>query len=162
MIKNVFSATVKILRTGNGCEFFNSQMTKLLQSLGILQQSSCVYSPQQNGVVERKHRHILDRVRALRFQDNLPLKFRGECVLTSVYLINKLPSTILKGKTPFGILFHTSPSLDHLKVFGCLAFAKEDKKKWINLLSELFHLSLLVMLLFRRGTSCFLCTLRSL
>ncbi|XP_015162805.1 uncharacterized protein [Solanum tuberosum] len=127
MIQNVFSATVKILRTDNGCEFFNSQMTELLQSLGVLHQSSCVYTPQQNGVVERKHKHILDTARALRFQATLPLKFWGECVLTSVYLIKRLPSHILKGKSPFGVLFQTSPSLAHLRVFGCLAFATEVK-----------------------------------
>ncbi|XP_075078932.1 uncharacterized protein LOC142164639 [Nicotiana tabacum] len=46
VIKNVYSCTVKFLRTDNGCEFFNSQMTELLQSLGIVHQSSCVYTPQ--------------------------------------------------------------------------------------------------------------------
>jgi len=52
MIGNIFSASVKILRTDNGCEFFNSQVTEILQSLGILHQSSCIYTPQQNGVVK--------------------------------------------------------------------------------------------------------------
>lgn len=64
-------------------------------SLGIVHQSSCPYTPQQNGVVKRKHRHILDVSQALRFQSSLPLQFLGECVLTSCYLINRTPSPLL-------------------------------------------------------------------
>ena len=117
-----------MLRSDNGCEFFNSQVSALLTTLGILHQSSCTYTPQQNGIVERKHRHILEMARSLRFQSYLPLKFWGECVLTSVYLINRIPSKILKGKTPHELLYKTLPSLDHIRVFGCLAFASEVKK----------------------------------
>lgn len=58
MIRNVFFSTIKVLRTDNGCEFFNSQVANLLQFLSVIHQSSCTYTPQQNGVVERKHRHI--------------------------------------------------------------------------------------------------------
>lgn len=128
MIKNVFSVTIKVLRFDNGCEFFNSPMTFILQSLGVLHQSSCVYTPQQNGAIERNHKHILDTARALRFQSHISLKIWGKCVLTSVYLINRLPSSILKGKRPYECLYNAPPSLDHLKVFGCLVFATEVRQ----------------------------------
>lgn len=128
MIKNVFGASIKCLISDNGCEFFNSQMIDLLISLGILHQSSCVYTPQQNGIVERKHRHILDTARSLRFQSHVPMKFWGEYVLTSVYLINRLPSTILKSKTLFEYMYHSAPSLKHLRVFGYLAYATEVRR----------------------------------
>nr|XP_016464025.1 PREDICTED: uncharacterized protein LOC107787023 [Nicotiana tabacum] len=74
---NVHSASVKYFRSDNGCEFFNSQMTDLLQSLGIVHQSSCVYTPQHNGVAERRHRYILETARAHRFQAAVPLRFWG-------------------------------------------------------------------------------------
>ncbi|XP_016435782.2 uncharacterized protein LOC107761995 [Nicotiana tabacum] len=65
MVKNIFNSNVQILRTYNGCEFSNSQFDELVKENGIIHQSSCVYTPQQNGVVERKHRSILKVARSL-------------------------------------------------------------------------------------------------
>ena len=68
-----FNCQVKCLRSDNGSEFLS--MKPYLSTLGILFQSSCPSTPQQNGVVERKHRHLLNVSRALRIDANLPLKF---------------------------------------------------------------------------------------
>ena len=80
MILNQFEKHVKVFRTDNGSEFFNNTCGELFKTHGILHQSSCPYTPQQNGVVERRHRHLLETARAIKFQGNLPSKFWGCCV----------------------------------------------------------------------------------
>ncbi|XP_070039220.1 uncharacterized protein [Nicotiana tomentosiformis] len=90
-----------LLRLDNGTEFFNSKCSALFSDLGIIHQSSCPYTPQQNGTVERKHRHILEVARALRIQSSVPIRFWGECIRNAVYLINKLPTAVLKSKSPY-------------------------------------------------------------
>lgn len=81
----------------------------------------------KNGVVERKHRHLLEMARALYFQSNLPISFWGECVQTAAYLINRSPLSVLGHISPYEKLHGTPPSFSHLKAFGCLCFVSSLK-----------------------------------
>ena len=85
---------MKIIRSNNGSEFCSKDMTILFSSLGITHQTSCVYTPQHNGIVERQNRHLLEVSRILRFQASLPIKFWSDCILTATHLIYKMPSTV--------------------------------------------------------------------
>ena len=87
-----------------------------------MHQTTCVDTPQQNGLVERKHRHVLEIARALRFHARLPLMYWGDCVQTATHIIDRLPTPVLSNKTPFEVLFGKKPCYAHLKIFGCLAF----------------------------------------
>lgn len=75
---------------------------------------------QQNGIVERKHRHLLNIARALMLRANLPKIFWGDAILTTTYIVNRLPSTVLNQKTSWEMLFKQPAHVDHLKVFGCV------------------------------------------
>ncbi|GJX27564.1 retrovirus-related pol polyprotein from transposon TNT 1-94 [Tanacetum coccineum] len=102
---------------------------------GILHQKSITYTPQQNRVVERKHRHLLDTARSIRLHANVPIKFWGDCVLAATYLINKMPMKKLKWKSPYEVLHNKPPTYDHLRVIGCLCYAavtKPHKDKFDN------------------------------
>jgi hypothetical protein len=73
---------------------------------GIVSQRSCLYTPQQNGVVERKNRCLLDVICTLLLESSVPSKFWVEALSIAVYLINKLPSQILNFDSPYYCLYH--------------------------------------------------------
>ncbi|CAH9127240.1 unnamed protein product [Cuscuta epithymum] len=120
MIETQFHKRIKCIRTDNGTEFIFPEFYK---RNGIVHQLSCVETPQQNARVERKHQHILQIARALLYQSCLPLIFWADCVMTAVHIINRLPTVILKNKSPFELLYGIKPDYSHLKVFGSLAYA---------------------------------------
>lgn len=95
LVQTQFSKKVKTIKSDNGTEFLC--LSRFFQENGIPHDTSCVYTPQQNGRVERKHRHILNVARALRFQAHLRFRYWGECVKKAVYLINKTPSQLHNG-----------------------------------------------------------------
>lgn len=100
------------------------------QEKGIVHQTSCVNTPQQNGHVERKQRHILNVARALLFQSKMPVKFWGEAISTATHVINMTPTNILKYRSSYEVLFGTRPPYDTLRVFGSLCYVhRRDRDK---------------------------------
>ncbi|KAL2252650.1 UNVERIFIED_CONTAM: Retrovirus-related Pol polyprotein from transposon TNT 1-94 [Sesamum indicum] len=122
MVETQFNLKVKRIRSDNGTEFTNKQCQDLLQNRGILHQRTCVYSPQQNGIVERKHQHLLQVARSIMFYAKLPQKFWVESLLTATYLINRMPTPTLKWKSPYEILHNKALDYTHLIIFGYLCF----------------------------------------
>ncbi|CAL5322875.1 unnamed protein product [Camellia sinensis] len=121
-VEKQFGFPLKILRTDGGGEFINHQMEHFIKTNGILHQQSCPHTPSQNGVAERKHRHITETAIALLHQSSLPLTYWFDAIATATFLINRLPSASLSHASPFQLLFHTSPDYSLLKVFGCLCY----------------------------------------
>jgi len=98
-------------------------MPQFYASKGIVHQTSYVESPQQNGRVERKHQHVLNVGRALLFQSKLPKQLWSYAILHATHIINRVPSTLLKTKSPYFLLYKHTPNLYDLKVFGSLCYA---------------------------------------
>ncbi|TQE01264.1 hypothetical protein C1H46_013171 [Malus baccata] len=117
-----FSATVKVFQSDGGGEYSSHKFKQYLLQKGILHQKSCPYTPQQNGLAERKHRHILETAITLLQTASLPHKLWFHACAISVYLINRMACQTLQMSSPFQCLFGTSPSISHLKVFGCACF----------------------------------------
>lgn len=81
-----FNAIVKIVRTDNGSKFVNDECHKLFTSLDSTHQRTCIHTPQQNGIAERKHKHILEVARAIRFQRSHPYQVLGSlCPHNNIY-----------------------------------------------------------------------------
>ena len=99
------NSRVQIVRSDNGQEFGDDHAISYYNNKDIIHQTSCVDTPQQNGVVERKHKHLLEIARALMFQAKLPYKFWGDCIMTAAYLINRLPSSTLQFKLLMNFCF---------------------------------------------------------
>ncbi|KAK8938674.1 hypothetical protein KSP39_PZI011284 [Platanthera zijinensis] len=126
MVSHQFGGTIRVLRSDNGGEYDDrGKFGAYLANHGILHQTTCVHTSTQNGVAERKNRHLLEVARCLLLAMHLPKSYWGDAVLTAAHLINRLPSRALSFDTPLSRLaqnhvVHTS----HLppRIFGSVCF----------------------------------------
>jgi histone deacetylase 1/2 len=99
---------------------------------GISHHISCPHTHQQNGLAERKHRHIVETGLTLLAQAQMPLRFWDEAFNTACYLINRMPSRTTDQDTPLHRLLKTHPDYSRMRVFGCACWpnlrAYNDRK----------------------------------
>ena len=119
-----FDSKVKIIRSDNGPEFL---MHDFYASKGIIHQTSCVETLEQNGIVERKHQHLLNVTRALLFQASLPPSFWCYALPHATYLINCIPTPFLQNISPYEKLHGYPCDISNLRVFGCLCYTNTFK-----------------------------------
>ena len=119
MILTQFNTGIKAIRSDNAPEL---SLSNFYSDHGIVHQKSYAYTLQKNSMVETKLQHLLNVARSFKLQSNLPSTYLGDCILTTTYLINRLPMPFLNHKSPFELLFHKQPSFTHLRVFGCFCF----------------------------------------
>ncbi|GJY42005.1 zinc finger, CCHC-type containing protein [Tanacetum coccineum] len=115
---------LRMLRTDRGGEFTSNEFTKYCKENGIARQLTAPYSPQQNGVVERRNRTVLSTTRSMIKAMKLPLTFWAEAVKHAIYILNRVPTRALVDKTPYEALYNRKPNLENLRIFGCTAYAK--------------------------------------
>ena len=127
-ISNQFNAKLLAFRTNNAREYLDSSFKQFLESRGNIHQTSCVCTPQQNGIVKRKNGPILAIARALMLQMNVPKLFWIDDVLTATYLLNRTFSHILKGKSPFEMFPGKYPFSVPSKVFDCVSLFSYERK----------------------------------
>ena len=119
---------VKCLRTDRGGEFNSEEFKIYCEENGIKRHLTAPYSPQQNGVVERKNRTIMSCVRSMLKEKKLPLELWAEAVNTCVYALNRSYTKSLENSTPYEKWSGRKPSIDHLWVFGSVVHVKTTKR----------------------------------
>jgi hypothetical protein len=124
---NQYDARVKIFRTDNGTEYVNNQFDEYLSSFGIIHQTSCPGTSEQNGLAERKNRHLLEITRCIMLAMNVPKYLWSEAVMTAAYLMNRMPSRVLNNKTPIECLTGKTTYVVPPKVFGCVCFVRDHR-----------------------------------
>lgn len=110
-VQNQFGTSIQTVRSDNGGEFINHFLLHLFISTGVVHQTTYPHTLEQNGLVERKHRHLIETAITLLLHASLPITFWLEALTTVVYLANCLPHTSLKFQVPYVLC--TKPLLSH-------------------------------------------------
>ncbi|KAI5317846.1 hypothetical protein L3X38_037553 [Prunus dulcis] len=109
---------IKGLRSDRGGEFLSSEFNSFCAEVGIQRQLTVAYSPQQNGVAERKNRTVVEMAKSMLHEKCIPYEFWAEAVNTAVYLLNRCPTKALNRVIPFEAFTGRKPGVAHLKIFG--------------------------------------------
>lgn len=123
LVETQLDRRIRVFRTDHGGEFTSQAFTNHCLAHGIQRQYSIPYTPQQNGVAERKNRTLLDAARCMLHVCGRPHSYWEEAVATACYLQNRLFSTTLPNQTPYHRWFGHTPDLSHTRIFGCEAYA---------------------------------------
>ncbi|ODM88300.1 Retrovirus-related Pol polyprotein from transposon TNT 1-94 [Orchesella cincta] len=132
-IENQTNHQVRILRSDNGTEFVNHDLTSFLNEKGIIHGKSAPYSPQSNGKIEREMRTIKDTARAMMIGAKVPEYLWAEAVATSVYIHNRLINKQTPDITAYEWVFGKKPTLHHIRLFGCTAYShipEQQRSVW--------------------------------
>jgi transposase InsO family protein len=120
--------TVRFIRTDNGTEFVNKQLTQFYESIGISHQKSIPRTPQKNGVVERRNRTLVEAARTMLIFSKAPMFLWAEAIATACYTQNRSLIYPLHCKTPYELVHVRKPYLSFLRVFGALCYPTNDSE----------------------------------
>lgn len=120
---------VRKLMSDRGSEFTSKRTQAFLLDNGTVHETSAPFTPQQNGLIQRDNRTVMESARSMLFHKNLPETLWGQAVSTAVYLLNRSPNRVTNFVMPYELYFGTKPNVSHIRVFGSLTFMKLQEKK---------------------------------
>jgi hypothetical protein len=129
LIENLSERKSKILRSDNGGEYTSKEFVNFCKDVGIKRELTTPYNPQQNGVAKRKNRTIIEVVKTMIHDQDLPMNLWAEAARTTVYVQNRLFHSALGFKTPEEMFSRKRPKVSHLKIFGYPVFVHIPKEK---------------------------------
>ncbi|GJS09056.1 integrase, catalytic region, zinc finger, CCHC-type containing protein [Tanacetum coccineum] len=120
--------TVRNIRTDNGTEFVNKDLTDYYERVGIFHQKTVPRTPQQNGVVERRNRTLVEAARTMLIFSKAPMFLWAEAVATACYTQNRSLIHTRHCKTPYELVHDKKPDLTFFRVFGALCYPTNDSE----------------------------------
>ncbi|GKA05769.1 retrovirus-related pol polyprotein from transposon TNT 1-94 [Tanacetum coccineum] len=142
MIQRNLQAQVITVRTDKGTEFLNKTLHAYFKDQGIEHQTSTPQTPEQNCVVKKRNRTLVEATRTMLSASKLPLSFWAEAVATACYTQNRSIIISTHGKTAYHIINDRKPSIKHLHIFGCICYITRDGEnldKMISMESQMIH-----------------------
>jgi len=121
------SKKLRVLRTDRGGEFTSMEFAAYCAEEGVVRHHTAPYTPQHNGVVERRNQTVVGMARSMMKAKKMSAEFWGEAVTTTVFILNRAPTKALKGKTPFEAWHGRKPNVSFLRTFGCIGHVKNTK-----------------------------------
>ncbi|GJR59510.1 retrovirus-related pol polyprotein from transposon TNT 1-94 [Tanacetum coccineum] len=130
LTQRALNATVRYLRTDNGTEFVNKTLTEFCESVGITHNTSVPRTPQQNDVVERRNRTLMEAARTMLIFAKAPMFLWAEAVATACYTLNRSLVHTLHGKTYYELLKGKKPKLKAKADIGIFVGYAPTKKAY--------------------------------
>jgi hypothetical protein len=127
--QNEFDMKIKRVRSDNGTEFKNTNIEEYLDEEAIGHELSVPYTPQQNGIVERKNRTLVEAARTMLDEYKTSDSFWAEAINTACHAINRLYLHKLRHKTAYELLIGKKPNVSYFRGFGCKCFILNKKPK---------------------------------
>ena len=129
LVENLFEEKIKTLRSDNGGEFTSDAFKTFCIEVGIKREMCTPYNPQQNVMVERKNRTIMEALKAMIDDQDLQLHLWAEAARTTVYVQNRTPHHVLGNKTPKEMFTGEKPEIAQLRIFGYPVYVHVPKDK---------------------------------
>jgi hypothetical protein len=129
LVENLSKRKIKILRSDNGGEYTSNEFGSFCRDAGIKRELTTPYNPQQNGVVERNNRMIMEAIKIMIHDQDLPMHLCAEATRTTIYVQKRLSHSAFGFKTLEGIFTRKKLEVSHLKIFGCPVFVHIPKEK---------------------------------
>jgi hypothetical protein len=126
--QNEFGSSMVKIRSDNGSEFHNTRVEEYCDGEGIKHEFSSTYTPQQNGVVERKNKTLITLARAMLDDYGVSQRFLAEAINTACHASNRVYLHRLMMKTPYELLIGRNPNISYFRVFGCKCFIFKKRK----------------------------------
>nr|GEX10256.1 retrovirus-related Pol polyprotein from transposon TNT 1-94 [Tanacetum cinerariifolium] len=126
LVQRGFQAQVRIVRNEKGTKFLNKTLHAYFASEGILHQTSVARTPEQNGVVERRNRTLMEAARTMLSATKVPLFFWAEVIATPCFTQNRSLVIPRHEKTPYHIINDRKPSVKFFYIFGSLCYIVRD------------------------------------